>query len=395
MGLLDGRVVLVTGAGQGLGRAHALASARHGAHLVVNDASGDAAAAVVAEILALGGDAIGNSDDVTDPAGCGRMVRAGVDRWGRLDGVVNNAGILRDGTFRKMEVAAWDQVLAVHLDGCFHVCRAAVPHLRERGGAIVNTTSYSGLIGNFGQSNYAAAKAGIYGFSRVLALELRKAGISVNCLAPIAKTEMTANLDMVDAAWTSDHVAPVVVYLLSELGRAVTGKVFGVQGNRIHAYEMCMNEGVEKPGDAPWTPDEVHSHIDKILTIAPPPATATASSGANGPVDQAFALLPAAFRADRAAGWSAVIHFVIKGAGDKTLTVQDGRAQVEDGRVGAPSCTVKSDVETIVGLFRRTVDPQKAFMAGRISADDLGTLMKFSSSFHFGGEPVPAPPRTR
>src|SRR5436190_7450357 len=182
MGLLDNKVILITGAGNGIGRAHALACAREGARIVVNDLGGtrdgsgsddSAASKVVKEIQELGGQAVANFDSVTDMDGCARMVKAAIVAWGRLDVVVNNAGILRDVTFKKMEDQQWDAVIAVHLQGTKNVIKAALPALSEKGGAIINTTSYSGLIGNFGQANYAAAKGGIYGLTRVLALELK------------------------------------------------------------------------------------------------------------------------------------------------------------------------------------------------------------------------------
>lgn len=273
MGLLDGKVVLVTGAGGGIGRAHALACAREGACVVVNDlggardgtgGGGTMADGVVAEIRALGGDAVANHDSVTDEAGCARMVDAARERWGRLDGVVNNAGILRDRTFSKMSRDDWEAVLAVHLGGTRNVCAAALDALSANGGAIVNTSSVSGLVGNFGQSNYAAAKAGIYGLSRVLALELRRKGVRVNCIAPVAKTRMTEELELVPDDLRPEHVAPVVVYLLSDLARDVTGKVFGVAGQRIHVYEVHVNAGVDKPGPEPWTAAEIHDRLADI-----------------------------------------------------------------------------------------------------------------------------------
>lgn len=282
MGRLNGRVVLITGAGGGIGRSHALACARAGASVVVNDLGGarDGTGAdegpadrVVAEIRALGGQAVANRDSVTDPDGCARMVQLALDTWGRLDGVVNNAGILRDRTFAKLVREDWDRVLDVHLNGTRNVVAAALPAFGTEGGAIVNTTSVSGLIGNFGQSNYAAAKAGIYGLSRVLALELAKRRITVNCVAPVAKTRMTEELASVQGDWLPEHISPLVVYLLSDLAKDVTGKVFGVQGQRIHAYEMGVGAGVEKPGSEPWTIDEIHTRLPDILAPEPRPAT--------------------------------------------------------------------------------------------------------------------------
>jgi len=396
MGLLDGKVILITGAGNGLGRAHALAAARAGARVVVNDLGGardgsgggtTAADEVVAEIVGFGGEAMASYASVTDRVACDAMVEATVARWGRLDALVNNAGILRDGTFRKMTEEAWKLVLDVHLNGTWNVTRAAVEALCASGsGAIVNTTSYSGLIGNFGQSNYAAAKAGIYGFSRVLALELRRANVTVNCVAPIAKTRMTDDIAMVDADWTAEQVSPMVVFLCSELARGVTGKVFGVQGQRIHIYEVKVNDGVEKAGAELWTPEEIAARLGDITSFEAPtlPASSTpARPSGEHPVDVAFRRLPGAFLPDRAGDYGAVIHFAIQDGPGKTLRIGGGKAVVEDGLQGSPACTVKTDTETIVGLMNATVDPQKAFMKGKITADNMGVLMKFALIFRF------------
>lgn len=398
--LLADKVVLITGAGNGIGRAHALACAREGAHVVVNDLGGardgtgadqGAAAKVVAEIVAMGGQAVANGDSVTDPAGCARMVEAALGRWGRLDAVVNNAGILRDKTFLKLTEDEWDLVVAVHLRGTMNVCRAAIPALSKQGGSIVNTTSYSGMIGNFGQSNYAAAKAGVYGLTRVLSMELRKAKVRANCLAPIAKTRMTEDIAMVEAEWTPEQIAPVVVFLCSDLAAGVTGQVFGVQGQRIHLYEMKTNDGVEKPGSDLWTAEEIAARLGEITAWDKASPAAPAGTGASAAIRQAFSFAPAAFRADRAGDFKTRIHFAIKDDPGQTLVVADGKAHVEDGLTGAPECTVKTDAETIIGIFQQTVDPQKAFMKGRITADNMGVLMKFAMYFDFSaGKPAAA-----
>jgi len=273
MGLLDGKVVLVTGAGGGIGRCHALACARLGARVVVNDlggavdgtgSSGGMADRVTAEIEALGEEAMSNCASVTDYVACEEMVAAALERWGRIDVVVNNAGILRDKTFAKMSPQEWDIVVEAHLTGTRNVTRAALDALKANGGSIVNTTSYSGMIGNFGQSNYGAAKAGIYGFSRVLALELRKYGVRVNCVAPVAKTRMTENIDVVAADWGPEQISPIVTFLASDLSKDVTGQVFGVQGQRIHLYEVKTNDGVEKAGTDLWTPEEIAASFGEI-----------------------------------------------------------------------------------------------------------------------------------
>ncbi len=210
MGLLNGKVAAITGAGGGIGRAHALLFAAEGAHVVVNDVGGtrdgsgtgqSMADRVVEEIRAAGGDAIADYGDVAEPDGADGLVRRAVDSFGKLDILVNNAGILRDKTLRKMTLEQWDAVVKVHLRGSFLCMQAAIEHMAERnqGGRIINTSSVSGLMGNFGQANYSAAKAGIYGLTMTAAIELKKHRITVNALAPVALTRMTEDLPMMAA----------------------------------------------------------------------------------------------------------------------------------------------------------------------------------------------------
>jgi NAD(P)-dependent dehydrogenase (short-subunit alcohol dehydrogenase family)/acyl dehydratase/putative sterol carrier protein len=395
--LLKDQVVLITGAGNGIGRAYALAFAAAGARVVVNDLGGardgdgasDAPArTVVQEILSAGGDAVADFGNVTVPADCARMVEAAVSRWGRLDTVVNNAGVLRDRTFSKLTDEEWDIVVAVHLTGTRNVVRAALPALSRAGGSIINTTSYSGMIGNFGQANYAAAKAGIYGFTRVLAIELQRANITANCIAPIAKTRMTEDIDRIGEDWTPAQIAPVAVFLASPLARKVTGKVLGVSGQRIHAYEVQTNDGVEKAGSDLWTAEEIAAKYEDITAFAA--AVAPAAPGAASPVRDVFALTPKAFRADRAGDLAMRLHFAISDAPGQTLIVKDGKAWVEDGLTGAPDCTMKTDAATIIGIFKQTIDATKAFMKGKITADNLPIVMKFATVFDFS-TPRPEP----
>ena len=224
----DGRVVIVTGAGNGLGRSHALEFARRGARVVVNDlgaardgsgASSDAADAVVRQILEEGGEAIADGANVADYGQVETMVKAAVDRWGRVDVLVNNAGILRDKTFAKMDLADFELVLDVHLMGSVHCTKAVWGLMRDQQyGRVVMTTSSSGLYGNFGQTNYGAAKMALVGFMNSLALEGEKYGIRVNSLAPIAATRMTSDLmtGEVLASLQPEAVTPAVIFLASE-----------------------------------------------------------------------------------------------------------------------------------------------------------------------------------
>jgi NAD(P)-dependent dehydrogenase (short-subunit alcohol dehydrogenase family) len=279
-GLLEGKVAIVTGAGGGIGRAHALALAREGARVVVNDLGTDrhgggrgaeAADAVVAEIRAAGGEAVASYDSVATREGADGIVWTALSRLGAVDVLVNNAGILRDRTLLNMAEDDFDRVLDVHLRGTFLCMQAAARamKLQGRGGRIVNTTSLSGLLGNFGQANYGAAKAGVYALTRVGALELEKAGIAVNAVAPVALTRMTSDLAMMKGATERDlgpqFVAPVVVFLASHLADGITGQVVGVQGGKVFLYRMETTEGVDRdPALGAWSAAELAERWAKI-----------------------------------------------------------------------------------------------------------------------------------
>jgi NAD(P)-dependent dehydrogenase (short-subunit alcohol dehydrogenase family) len=277
MGLLDGKVAVVTGSGGGIGRCHALALAKEGAKVVVNDVGGDRSGAgagqamadiVVDEIKALGGEAAANYDSVATIEGGKGIVQTAIDAFGRIDILVNNAGILRDKTLLKMEEAQWDGVIAVHLKGTFACTQAAAQWMKDNGegGRLINTSSTSGLIGNFGQSNYGAAKAGIAGFTRVCAIEFQKYGITCNALVPVAKTRMTEDLPAFSALGEGQldpaHISPVMVFLASDLGKDVTGKFFLIRGPHISIMEVKTSDGVER--EELWTPQEVADNLDKI-----------------------------------------------------------------------------------------------------------------------------------
>ena len=286
MGLLDGKVAIVTGAGGGLGREHALALARAGAAVVVNDLGGSRdgsgaghsmADAVVQEIRAAGGEAVACYDDVSSVAGGRAICDAALRAFERVDVLVNNAGILRDKSFANTTEALWDPVIAVHLKGTYCVTHPVYCHMKDRGqgGVIVNTSSTSGLNGNFGQCNYGAAKAGIFGFSRCLALEGQKYGIRVNVLAPVALTRLTEDLPgMGDPAleqrMAPKLVAPLVVYLASDRAKAITGRTFFVGGGRIAEMKMVTHTGVTKSeAGGLWTAEEIAARMEPGQILLP------------------------------------------------------------------------------------------------------------------------------
>jgi NAD(P)-dependent dehydrogenase (short-subunit alcohol dehydrogenase family) len=282
MGLLDGKVAIVTGSGGGIGREHALALARHGAKVLVNDLGGTRegvgggsamADQVVKEIQDAGGEAAPNYDNVATVAGGQGILQSALDAFGKVDVLVNNAGILRDKTFAKMTEELWDSVVAVHLKGAFCVTHPVFNHMKERGegGSIINTSSTSGLEGNFGQTNYGAAKAGIAGFTRCLAIEGMKAGIRANAIAPVALTRMTEDLAMFQKDEMKDRmnpglVSPLIVYLASDLSKQITKRTFFVGAGTISEMRMVRTKGVTKTeAGGLWEPDEIAGKIDEIL----------------------------------------------------------------------------------------------------------------------------------
>ena len=271
-----GRVAIVTGAGGGLGRLHALALAARGAKVVVNDLGGavdgsggsaSAAQKVVDEIKAAGGEAMANGASVTDFDAVQAMVQQAIDAWDRVDIVVNNAGILRDVMFHRMSEAEFDAVIAVHLKGSFNVSRAAAPHFKGQGsGVFVHMTSTSGLIGNFGQANYSAAKLGLMALSKSIALDMQKFGVRSNAVAPFAWTRM---IDSIPAETPEqkrrveglkklvpEKVAPFVVALCADAAKDVTGQVFGVRNNEIYLFSQPRPVRNAHRGEG-WTPESI------------------------------------------------------------------------------------------------------------------------------------------
>jgi len=295
MGELDGKTALVTGAGRGIGREIALALAGEGARVVVNDLGGDwrgegtddrPAAQVVDEIVDRGGEAVADFGSVTEAADAEAMVRAGLDRWGSIDIVVNNAGILRDRMIFKMTDDDWDSVIATHLRGHFLVTRAACIHWRElakssggpAGGRIINTASESGLYGNAGQTNYAAAKAGIASFSLAVAREMGRYGVSSNAIAPRARTRMTeatfgefGDKEGFDI-WAPENVAPLIIFLASDAGAGYSGQLFVAGGGEYQVIEQ-FQPAARMSFDRPTTPGEVGAFIaGQLGAEAGPPA---------------------------------------------------------------------------------------------------------------------------
>ncbi len=283
MAICDNRTIIVTGAGGGLGRAYALALAAEGANVVVNDIRADAAEAVVKEI---GRNALANADDITSMSGAEKIVAAAAAKFGDVHGVVNNAGVVRDKMFASMSEDDWDLVVKVHLKGHFCIASTLVKRWRDQVKAgqkvdarIVNTSSGAGLQGSIGQSNYAAAKGGIASLTLVQAAELGRYGVTVNALAPAARTGMTEKVfaDMMkkpDGA-SFDHydpanVAPLVVWLCSPLSAGITGQVFEVEGGKI-SIANGWRTGKVRDKQARWKPEELTDVVQALIVEAPKP----------------------------------------------------------------------------------------------------------------------------
>jgi NAD(P)-dependent dehydrogenase (short-subunit alcohol dehydrogenase family) len=296
-GMCEGRAIIVTGAGRGIGREEALELARQGADVVVNDlgvskdtmeGSSTPAEEVAAEIRALGGRALANGDDVSDWDGAGRLVAQAVEAFGRLDGLVNNAGILRDRMLVNMSVDEWDAVIRVHMRGTFCPTRHAADYWRAQSkegqavdARIVNTSSPTGLYGNVGQANYGAAKGGMATFSMIVADELSRYGVGVNCIAPSALTRMTETLDAyVEANRAAEeatgfnpgdpaNIAPLVAWLSGSGSQGITGRVFNVRGGHISVAEgWAAGPGADRDGR--WTTEELDDIVPKLVAEARP-----------------------------------------------------------------------------------------------------------------------------
>ncbi len=277
--MLDGKVAVVTGAGRGIGREIALLMAKYGASVVVNDlgagldgegADASPAGETVASIEKAGGSAVANGDSVADPAGARRIVESAVEHFGRIDVVVNNAGILRDRIFHRMSHADWQAVIDVHLMGSFNVSKAAALHFREQeSGCFVHFTSTSGLVGNVGQANYSAAKMGIVGLSKSIALDMQRFNVRSNCIAPFAWSRMIGSIPADTPAqkarveklqrMTPDKIAAMVVFLAGDAAVAVSGQIFAVRNNEIFLMSQPRPIRSVHRGEG-WTPETIAEH---------------------------------------------------------------------------------------------------------------------------------------
>ncbi|HOI74734.1 MAG TPA: SDR family NAD(P)-dependent oxidoreductase [Syntrophales bacterium] len=404
----QGRVAIVTGAGAGLGRAYALELGRRGAKVVVNDfggardGSGAGAAGpadlVVNEIKALGGEAVANYDNVATPQGGEGIVKTALDAFGKVDILINNAGILRDKGLLKMEPENWAAVLAVHLNGAYNVTRPAFKVMRENGyGRIVMTTSAAGLYGNFGQTNYSSAKLGLVGFMNTLKAEGGKYNIFVNTVAPIAASRLTEDVMPPEMfkKMSPDYVAGLTIYLCSEDCKE-NGSIFNVGAGYYSRAAIMTGPGVTlgEAGKVP-TPEDIRDNWDKInnmagakyygelnaaiMTFLMPPAPAGSEAPkAGGAMDVKgiFDKMPSAFNAAAAAGKDVVFQFNISGptGGDWFVTVKDGACTVSAGKVDGATTTIGMADADFVDLITGKLDGMKAFSAGKLKVS--GDMMK-------------------
>ncbi|MFH1137606.1 MAG: SDR family NAD(P)-dependent oxidoreductase [Pseudomonadota bacterium] len=405
----DGQVAVVTGAGAGLGRAYALELAKKGAKVVVNDLGGardgsggstSAADKVVEEIKALGGEAVANYDSVSTADGGKNIIETAIKAFGRIDIVINNAGILRDKTLVKMDPENWDAIMDVHLKGAYNVTRPAFVKMREQGyGRIIFTTSAAGLYGNFGQTNYSAAKMALLGLMNTLKEEGGKYNIKVNTIAPVAATRLTEDIlppDMMEKM-KPEFVAPLVLYLCSEQC-PVTGKIYNAGMGYFNRAAIVTGPGaVVGDGKTPPSVEEVAAAMDKIKSLKgglelpnataaftpmieafSPKAPAAAAPSAGGGVSPAdiIASLPGKFLPDAAAGVNVVFQYDITGEGGGAWhqVISDGKLETGEGRHANPTTTITVGASDFVAMMTGKAKAMSLFTSGKLKIG--GDVMK-------------------
>jgi 3-hydroxy-3-methylglutaryl CoA synthase/NAD(P)-dependent dehydrogenase (short-subunit alcohol dehydrogenase family)/putative sterol carrier protein len=406
----DGRVAVVTGAGAGLGRVYALALAKRGAKVVVNDlgsardGSGDGSASpaekVVAEIKDLGGEAVANYDNVATPEGGENIVKTALDTFGAVDILINNAGILRDKSFLKMEPDNWQAVLAVHLHGAYHVTRPAMVAMKEKGyGRIVMTTSGAGLYGNFGQTNYSAAKMGLVGLMNTLKLEGQKYNIKVNTIAPIAASRLTEDVMPPELFERSkpEFVSPLVMFLASEACQE-SGRIFNVGMGYFNRAAIHTGPGVQLGDlDNLPTPEMIRENMDAINSlegatemadanaaiyslISPPADTGEEKPAQDGggdlDVEACFAGMQATFNAEAAAGVHVVFQFSIsgQGGGEWNCLIKDKTCTIAVGAHDKPNCTLKMADTDFLDMMTGKLPAMQAYTSGKLQIE--GDILK-------------------
>jgi NAD(P)-dependent dehydrogenase (short-subunit alcohol dehydrogenase family)/putative sterol carrier protein len=405
----EGRVAIVTGAGGGLGRAYALDLAKRGAKVVVNDVGGgkdgsggsrSAADQVVEEIKAMGGEAVASYESVSTAEGGEAIVETALRAFGRVDIVINNAGILRDRTFAKMDVESWDAVMGVHLKGAYHVTRPAFVKMREQGyGRVVLTSSAAGLYGNFGQTNYSAAKMGLVGMMNTLKLEGEKHNIKVNTVVPIAGTRLTEGVlpPEVFERLKPEFVSPLVLYLCSE-GCEEDGMIFNAGMGFFNRAAVVTGPGV-LVGDGKSVPavEEVHKNWETINSLSGGQEYVNAvaaygpmldvisgkraeampeSGGGVLTVKRVFERIPEVFRPEKAGGLDVVFQFLIGGGGGGTwhVKVKDQKCEVREGPHEKPTTTIKMGDEDFVKMIEGKLNAMSAYTSGKLKVE--GDLMK-------------------
>ncbi len=404
----DGRVAVVTGAGAGLGRVYALALARRGARVVVNDLGGSRDGAgggssspadrVVAEIRAAGGEAVANYDTVSTAEGGASIVKAAQDAFDTVDILVNNAGILRDKSFVKMAPETWQAVLDVHLKGAYNVTRPAFAVMKARGyGRIIMTTSAAGLYGNFGQTNYAAAKMGLVGLMNTLKLEGEKYGIKVNTVAPIAASRLTEDVMPPEmfARSKPEFVAPLVLYLCSDRC-PVNGNIYNAGMGFFNRAAVITGPGkVLAKDDQIPTPEAVMANMNAISDLtggkifhdlnaqvgdalmafqAPVEKSLVSEPQGFSSVPAVFEAMPAAFVAEAAADVNVVFQYAVAGAGEWYCTIKEGSCTVAAGLHNSPTCTLKMADRDFLKMMNGQLPPMQAYTSGKLKIE--GDIMK-------------------